>query len=48
MVQDSLRPREYEKDGVSRRASEVRVETIAKLDRVRCGEAQEAAKRKRR
>jgi single-strand DNA-binding protein len=32
MVQGSLRSREYEKDGVSRRASEVRAETIAKLD----------------
>ena len=31
MVQGSLRSREYEKDGVSRRVSEVRAETIAKL-----------------
>ena len=41
MVQGSLRSREYEKDGVSRRVSEVRAETIAKLDRVQRGEAQE-------
>jgi len=34
MVQGSLRSRECEKDGVSRRASEVRAETITKLDRV--------------
>src|SRR5215471_8085856 len=31
MVQGSLRSREYEKDGVSRRVSEVRAETMAKL-----------------
>src|SRR5215467_10080771 len=31
MVQGSLRSREYEKDGVSRRVSEVRAEAIAKL-----------------
>jgi single-strand DNA-binding protein len=42
MVQGSLRSREYEKDGVSRRVSEVRAETIAKLDRVQRGEAQES------
>ena len=42
MVQGSVRSREYEKDGVSRRVSEVRAETIAKLDRVQRGEAQEA------
>jgi single-strand DNA-binding protein len=41
MVQGLLRSREYEKDGVSRRVSEVRAETIAKLDRVQRGEAQE-------
>ena len=41
MVQGSLRSREYEKDGVSRRVSEVRAETIVKLDRVQRGEAQE-------
>jgi len=41
MVQGSVRSREYEKDGVSRRVSEVRAETIAKLDRVQRGEAQE-------
>ena len=40
MVQGSLRS--YEKDGVSRRVSEVRAETIAKLDRVQRGEAQES------
>jgi hypothetical protein len=42
MVQGSLRSREYDKDGVSRRVSEVRAETIAKLDRVQRGEAQES------
>jgi single-strand DNA-binding protein len=42
MVQGSLRSREYEKDGVSRRVCEVRAETIAKLDRVQRGEAQES------
>jgi single-strand DNA-binding protein len=41
-VQGSLRSREYEKDGVSRRVSEVRAETIAKLDRAQRGEAQES------
>jgi hypothetical protein len=39
MVQGSLRSREYEKDGVSRRLSEVLAETIAKLDRVQRREA---------
>ena len=42
MVQGLLRSREYEKDGVSRRVSEVRAETIAKLDRVQRREAQES------
>ena len=41
MVQGSLHSREYEKDDVSRRVFEVRAETIAKLDRVQRGEAQE-------
>ena len=41
MVQGSVRSREYEKDGVSRRVSQVRAETIAKLDRVQRGGAQE-------
>ena len=41
MVQGSLRSREYEKDGVSRRVSEVGAETISRLDRVQRGEAQE-------
>ena len=41
MVQGSLRSREYEKDGIARRVSEVHAETIAKLDRVQRGEAQE-------
>jgi len=41
LVQGSLRSREYEKDGVSRRVSEVRADTIAKLDGVQRGEAQE-------
>jgi single-strand DNA-binding protein len=45
MVQGSVRSREYEKDGVSRRVSEVRAETIGKLDRVQRGEAQEAPER---
>ena len=44
MVQGSVRSPEYEKDGVSRRVSEVRAETIAKLDRVQRGEAQEVPK----
>ena len=44
MVQGSLRSREYEKDGISRRVFEVRTETIAKLDRVQRGEAQESPK----
>jgi single-strand DNA-binding protein len=42
VVQGSLRSREYEKDGVSRRVSELRAETIAKLDRAQRGEAQES------
>ena len=33
MVQGALRSREYEKDGVSHRVYELRVDTIAKLDR---------------
>jgi single-strand DNA-binding protein len=41
MVQGSVRSREYEKDGVSRRVSEVRAETIAKLDGVQRGVARE-------
>jgi hypothetical protein len=43
MVQGSLHFREYEKDGVSRRISEVRAETIAKPDRVQCGREQQSA-----
>ena len=42
MVQGSLRWREYEKDGVSRHVSETRAETIAKVDRIQRGEAQES------
>src|SRR5438105_2384969 len=33
MVQGSLRSREYDKDGISHRVSELRADAIAKLDR---------------
>src|SRR5215467_16379624 len=33
MIQGSLRSRKYEKDGISRRISELRADAIAKLDR---------------
>ena len=43
MVQGSLRSWEYDKDGVSHRLSELRADTIAKLDRAERREAQESA-----
>ena len=43
MVQGSLRSREYDKDGVSHRVSELRADTIAKLDRAERREAQDPA-----
>ena len=33
MVQDPVRTREYEKDGIRNRVFELRAETIGKLDR---------------
>ena len=48
MIQGSLRSREYQKDGISHRISELRADAIAKLDRAErrqirriCGELTE-------
>jgi hypothetical protein len=41
MVQGALRSREYEKDGVSHRAFELRADTVAKLDRAEHREERE-------